>query len=362
MENKLNDKAISEYIDQFSATALDSMYAEKEYVSGNDILSIPVKQVGLLTLSKIFNNWKDEAGRLQSPYFDYSIPQVRELMTKLMNTLSNNIKVDRPTLEPLFKDAVRDTLMLMFSPYKYYRELVESIGIAEDSKAILEEKKKFIRINSELLNALIEKVEHEEGVSVAIVDELFSAGDISPQDTDELIARCSQVAPLTAEILYLELTGVQEEEPAEQHQENIVESAQNVEAPGTETRAQNTLVSNEEEDDDLVENTYFVPGEISTVNQQFSGEGQETLADTLAKEKKSTLKSMLTINQKFMFINDLFDGNQEDFLKVIDFLDDCGSEGDALAFIQNNYIKRSLWREEAPAVREFVKLMKIRFS
>ena len=82
-----------------------------------------------------------------------------------------------------------------------------------------------------------------------------------------------------------------------------------------------------------------------------------TLADTLGKNNKDSIKTMLTINQKFMFINDLFDGNQNDFVKVIDFLEDCETEEQAVSFIQNNYIKRSLWRAEAPPVKEFIKLI-----
>lgn len=361
MENKLNEKAISDYIDQFSTAALDSMYKDKEFISGGDILATPVKQVGLLALSGIFDSWKQESKKLESPFFDYSGAQVQDLMLKLMNTLSNNINVSRIDFEPLFKKATQDALMLMFSPYDFYRALVESADAAEDGRTLLKEKKKFIKINSELLVALIDKTELDGGVSTADVDALFSGGDILPEDTDKLIANCSEVVPLSTEILYVEI----QDEAIDQNNEEVDVAPEPVEQESTEEPKgpEAPLVNDQDVDDDhLVENTFFVPGEISTVNEQFTAEPQETLADTLAKEQKGNLKSMLSINQKFMFINDLFDGNQEDFLKVIEFLDDCGSEQDAINFVQNNYIKRSLWREESPAVKEFIKLITVRFN
>ena len=87
------------------------------------------------------------------------------------------------------------------------------------------------------------------------------------------------------------------------------------------------------------------------------------LGDTLGFETtKASLKSMLTINQKFMFVNDLFRGSQEDFAKVIDFLDTCETKDVVIKFLNSNYIKRGQWKAEAPQVKEFLSLIDKKFN
>ena len=161
----------------------------------------------------------------------------------------------------------------------------------------------------------------------SLLDEVFENITGGPDDIEQNLIAFSTILALDADILY--------EYKDEEIKEKIA--------------------------DDLVDNSYFVAGEIATVNEQFSEEEKITLAETLGKDKQDSIKTMLTINQKFMFINDLFDGNQNDFVKVIDFLEHCETENEAMAFIQNNYVKRSLWRAEAPPVKEFIKLISSKF-
>jgi hypothetical protein len=102
-----------------------------------------------------------------------------------------------------------------------------------------------------------------------------------------------------------------------------------------------------------------------TLNDQFaSNSGHQTLADQLKQNQGNagSIKSMLSINQKFMFINDLFNDNQEDFNKVVDFLETCGSKEVAQAFINNNYLKRNIWNANAPQVKQFIALIDKKFS
>ncbi len=117
------------------------------------------------------------------------------------------------------------------------------------------------------------------------------------------------------------------------------------------------------EADFIDEETDLEEVEFSTIHTQFSEEKTEILADSLGFESsQSSLKLMLTINQKFMFVNDLFDGNNEDFNKVIDFLDSCETKDVILKFINSNYIQRGNWKAEAPQVKEFLALIDKKFN
>jgi hypothetical protein len=117
-----------------------------------------------------------------------------------------------------------------------------------------------------------------------------------------------------------------------------------------------TLLEDEDEDDES-------GSELEkTLNDSFVGSSYETVADTLKSSHKSgTLKSMLSINQKFMFINDLFNDSQDDFNKVMDFLESCETKDSAISFINNNYLKHNIWNANAPQVKEFLALLDKKF-
>ena len=132
MENKLNELAINDYIERFSSEALNQLFDNKEEITGEDILSFPLQQVGLFCLKEIFLTWKSEAEKLESSYFNYSNGDVQDALTKLLNALSNNIQINRNDFKPIFIEATRQSIMLSFSPYKFYSDLIGSIGTADD--------------------------------------------------------------------------------------------------------------------------------------------------------------------------------------------------------------------------------------
>ena len=63
-----------------------------------------------------------------------------------------------------------------------------------------------------------------------------------------------------------------------------------------------------------------------------------------------------------MFINDLFNESQEDFSKVLDFLETCESKEVAISFINNNYLKHNIWKANSPQVKEFMELLEKKFE
>lgn len=63
-----------------------------------------------------------------------------------------------------------------------------------------------------------------------------------------------------------------------------------------------------------------------TVVEKISeGKSEETVADKMQKNKITGLKSSIGINEKFYFINELFEGNMNDYNDAIDKLEECDS-------------------------------------
>lgn len=72
----------------------------------------PIRQVNLLVLRQLLGRWQQEASALRSPYFDFEAGPVRTALGQFMNVLSRHIRLDRAALEPLLSQAVADTLVL----------------------------------------------------------------------------------------------------------------------------------------------------------------------------------------------------------------------------------------------------------
>jgi hypothetical protein len=324
MENKLNYTAIEAYTKQYSARLIDSLYEYKEHVSGDDILKLPVKQVGLFILQEIYTKWAKEADRLKSPYFNYENSDVKAALEKMMNTLSKNILVDKETFLPLLENAVYQSLILIFSPYSYFKNLIidQNISFGEFNSLL-----KFIVINKAAASALNEKMQtaSEDSNRNELINEVFLSL-ASPESSSEHVDAFSELETINENKFYITL--------------------------GT------PVVDEDEDEEDQL-------AAVDTLNDRFSGARYETLADKLKTEQSGSvesLKSMLSINQKFMFINDLFKDSQDDFNKVMDFLESCESREAARSFIDNNYLKHNIWNPNAPQVKEFLALIDKKFN
>ncbi len=97
--------------------------------------------------------------------------------------------------------------------------------------------------------------------------------------------------------------------------------------------------------------------EISSVISSFSAspdpkiiEEQEdnSLAAKLAKQRIENLNSAIGINEKFLFTNELFDGNTEQFLQTIDDLNNCSTLEEANTKLSTVAAKRNWEVEEEP--------------
>ncbi|MGI4738789.1 MAG: hypothetical protein ACRYG7_26765 [Janthinobacterium lividum] len=84
----------------------------------------PVRQVNLLVLRQLLGRWQQEASQLRSPYFDFEAAPVRTALEQLMNVLSRHIRLDRAALEPLLAQAVADTLVLATNPLAAFERLL----------------------------------------------------------------------------------------------------------------------------------------------------------------------------------------------------------------------------------------------
>ncbi len=327
MENKLNQPALEQYANKYADLLIEKLFRNKESISGKQIMDeISINQVGLFALFNVFKLWKQEMNHLKSPYFNYDSDEVVEKLEDLMNVLSKHISISKEDFAPILAKSVENTLLIIVSPLNYYRNLAEEYKDLAPNMDEVKDLQRFIKINSHMRDALL-----SAWASNYNGEELFNKA------FEDLNEPPSDVAPLLApfnELLELDIASIWIEEEEMESENNLIE-----------------------EESELEE------AELNTIHTQFKEESTKILADSLGFESSQpSLKSMLTINQKFMFVNDLFDGNNEDFNKVIDFLDSCETKDVILKFINSNYIQRGNWKAEAPQVKEFLVLIDKKFS
>jgi hypothetical protein len=331
MDEKINLKAVAHYSEQCAVRIMDNFFAQKETITGSEILNLcSIKQVNLFVLHELFKAWKGENKKIQSPYFDYSAPPVKEAFETLMSTLSNHISVDRAHFSPLLQRAIGNTLLLILIPYDFFSNL-----IAPDSGAPLQidsfkEQLKYLKINKAPLERLLQRFSEKNiqelsgNEAFALLDQILEEVNFTPEDVEAYLEEFSKIIPLSVEKLY--------ESPVK-----AKEAPKAVNQPKAPLVAQATVTK-------------------PTVNDKLARESRPPVAANL--QKISRIKDSLTINQKFMFTKVLFHGDFELFSKAIDDIDRFENVDAALRFIDENYME---WDKESEEFHEFMELVEKRF-
>ncbi len=325
MDSNISYSEIRNYSKIFATRLLDKKYQNKDTVSGEELLLLsPVQQVNLFVVLELLAIWKAEVARLQSPYFDYSDKNVQEALQKFMNTLSKKIAVKRDDLEPLVVTATEKAILLIFSPYQYYKNIIDSPDHSRLSISFLTELNKYVKINRHLLEDMIAHFQQEKIVeifnedAISIFNEICEKTSETPEDFEIYITMFNEITQIDITRFYTE------EELAEQ----------------TQTKEETN--------------------EVKNLNEKLYHE-QKTLADVHARKGVEGLKQSITINQRFMFVNELFEGNADEFESVISYLDNCEDKYDALDYIQANYAEPKGWDLESEEYEEFVDVIGKRF-
>lgn len=210
--------------------------------------------------------------------------------------------------------------------------------------------------NSSLLE--FEKVaplpEVNEEVAKAIDDEaeeLLNALNLAVESTTTEVTALHSDLKLVADEVEAVKDIIEEEDPikvVEQAPERIEEVTTQVELL-QELPSQEELTASLEADiGNVIASHGFTKPEVE---KQETEEEDNSLAAKLGKQKIENLNSAIGINDKFLFTNELFDGNTEQFMKTIDLLNSCTSFDDAKSQLVKLKETRAWDAEEMPFQR-----------
>lgn len=168
---------------------------------------------------------------------------------------------------------------------------------------------------------------------------------------------------------------VQQEEPLEEQVEepSFDESRQNREEPLAEAEPDLTPAQPAPEDSPATEpeadeaagnlNDRFAGSQSLTLHEKLAGEPKgKTIADSHASKPIESIRKSITINQRFMFVNELFEGNTQQFNEAIDQVEREPDYKSALTFVTHHYATVLEWDMEAEEVQEFLVVVAKRFG
>lgn len=105
----------------------------------------------------------------------------------------------------------------------------------------------------------------------------------------------------------------------------------------------------------------FSDGSHSTLADKLKSSEERRIADKLQENQPVDLRTTIGINDKFLFINELFDGNMRIYDEGIQKLNDCTTLAQADLLLLDLKIVYN-WDSESPAVKKFVELARKKFS
>jgi hypothetical protein len=336
MESNINHQVINSYSKTFAEKLIDGFFKDKSSIKGAEIKEFSeIKQLNYFVLKILFETWKTELDKLKSPYFDFKNKEVQKALNTFMNVLSKNILVSREEFRILLEEATYKTILLIFSPYEYYLQEINKPTYQKISINDLYAIQKYVKINGHLLQAYIDRF-NSEGIqavfnddAVRIFDEVCETIKETPEDFDAYHHKFSDVLILDLDKVYSNTDSILNDQVEEIHEPDNINEKFKTQKP--------------------------------TLLETLGVEKKEAITDIHEEKSSKGLKKSITINQRFMFENELFNGDKDEFEMVINYLENCTANQEAMEFINENYVEKKNWDLEKEEVIEFFSVINKRF-
>jgi hypothetical protein len=110
---------------------------------------------------------------------------------------------------------------------------------------------------------------------------------------------------------------------------------------------------------------YAEPDEVLTINQRMSSQlsdkaGSKT--DQLAIKPIGDIKVAITLNDKLLYVKDLFNGYNLAYTEAIEILNRFESFEEASRFLKTNYVSKNNWESKPETTEKFYALLKRRYA
>ena len=344
-----------------------------------------IRQVNLLVLRQLLGEWQQEANRLRSAYFDFEAEPVQAALTQFMNVLSRHLRLGRAALEPLLTRAVADTLLLAADPAAAFERLLlpaaapaDAVPLAQlrESLRYFDQSKQFFQgfvdslpggnapLSHEFLRQrfVLYLPTHAKTLpTVAQVVSAFSAllplteadlwGD-GPAKPVSAVPTPTSTVPKAGTSIPTAGTSIPTVRSTSPTAGSTVPTAEST-LPTAGTSAPTPLYEK------LKATQPAVAPLAATLRE--ATHGSAPLAERGA-PKVGSLREAISINQRFSFINELFNGENAEYQAAVQHLDSLPTAEAAATYVQHELAARHDWSRKEEHVAKLLKLVERKFA
>ncbi|GAA4434019.1 hypothetical protein GCM10023188_24470 [Pontibacter saemangeumensis] len=367
MEDKYNQLHLERYSKQLANLLCDRHFATYDTLNGPQLLHFtPIKQVNLFVIKELLLKWHQEMANLRSPYFDYEHEDVKEALLNFMNVISRKILMKRNAFEPLLQKAIYDTFLVVLAPVTTFEEkflrIQEEIALPK-----LQENLKYIDIDKPLFAGFIDTLSPSSRDREYILSRFklyINANQDKRTPLHELLQKFSSLLPITEQEAAgqgapaVEATPLPKPTPAAPVREQEVVSP--IHTAQREASAPTARPAYRHDDDDAEE---VAPANVRpTLNDNFRKAPAASLADSHSNQKIESLKNSISINQRFSFINELFNGDNMTYYHTIKALDEYTDPEEAKRYITREVAGKYDWSKKQEHVNKLLRLIERKYS
>ncbi|RIV27750.1 hypothetical protein DYU11_05470 [Fibrisoma montanum] len=424
MSNKFNANALTEYSKSYARRVAADFFQHHPTISGQQILKLtPISQINLFVISTLSDKWKSDAEKFRSPYFDYTNADVQEALQNFMNVVSQHISVRREHLEPLLTEATRRTIIMIFDPRHYFDEVLRSQPDFTLTADALKQITRYTHINKYIPAHIAQRMNDKPFVYVNqalnYLDEALTQRGHELERYDKFVALFSEKVPMDVAALLrshvpddipaapnrsffdtaieptvppaplvptepIATAPVEREEPAEPAEfVPVTSEAEEATIGGGGPKFLNGGAGPEPvapisqpspmpagaisqptstESTPVIATTESAPTLNDRLREAAASAAQATVGESFNRAPIESIARSISLNQKFRFINHLFNNSPSAYNQAIEELDKMNNYGQALDLISYRYASQYLWDMSSDEVSELVEILKRRFA
>jgi hypothetical protein len=335
--------------------------------------------VNMFVVSDLFERWKADTEAFKSPYFNFESEEVKAALKTFMNSASQHIMVKREDFEPMLSSAVSRTLVLLLDPSKHFDDFVRDSPDFTLTKERLSQLTKYTKINGQVAKALTDKLGDSEKTYVTTaLSWLNEIGEKEGfENPDKYLEMLSATVPLSKDFLVKSTpTKAIEDNSAMKMSQSFFDIDPDNEDLDDEDAPLPTVAQVQAKfDQEGPIASVKLPG-FDRLNDTFTDD-LPTVNDLLKKEVVSNatpisdlafsrpIKSIVdgvSLNQKFVFIGRLFDGDINSYNKAVEDLDNCLNFGEAKNLMNKALAPKYNWIMAAEEANDFLEVVGRKFQ
>ncbi|QNF32937.1 hypothetical protein HUW51_09405 [Adhaeribacter swui] len=375
MKDKYNQISVERYSRQLAKVFSDHYFSASETVNGQQLIHFsPIKQVNLFLIKELLQQWNNEMANLKSPYFDFENEEVKEALVQFMNVLSRKILIRRPHFEPLLAKSIADTFYWVLDPITTFEQKFLQTPDALSADALTSQIK-YLSIDKELIrgfiNTLPKRAKSKEFI-IKELEEYLESHATESTKLEALLTEFNALLAIKAEDILVETPAppvptttrtveeitVAPERFTPQPPAAVPVSAPKEPAPvpvASVSRANGVAEGNLNE-------RYKAERATPTLNDKFLKPSVANIANNQMSKKIESLKDSISINQRFSFINELFNGENLEYYQAIQALDKFEDATQAKNYVTQDLATRYNWTRKEEHVNKLLRLIDRKFA